>query len=156
MTKTLTEIVLSDFIEILIGEKEFASCPEYICKQIEKIDTDALTHIQYISRTGEKLSKPFVWYRRCWNTDYQKWLVQKEHSELERQTYLLAKEAKAAVMRFFARQTGLDAEHFQEVAVKIIKSRNPETVKKLCGIGLDELLKADAELQEFQNKQKAK
>lgn len=156
MTKTLTEIVLSDFIEILLRIDDCASCPVYICKQIEALDPEEnLAHVQW-PNDNNKLPRPRVWRKRAWDVDYAKWLMTKERSALERQTWTLASEARAAVMRFFARQTGLDAEHFQEVAVKIIKSRNPETVKKLCGISLEELLKADAELQEFQNKQKAK
>ena len=155
MAKTLDGIVLSDFVELTLGTLDCATIPDYIADKIEALDKDESVHIQRPT-TDNQLLRTRLWRKQAWITDYARWLRVKEESALNRTIHVIAAEKREVIARHFSRLTGLPPENFYRVANAALKARNPDTIKKLCGLGMAELMEADAKLAEFQDKHKSK
>lgn len=153
MTKTLDGIVLSDFVEILLGRADSVHCPEYIADKIAALDPEEIyTHIE---KPSEENKSRFVevWRIGAWRMSHAKFVRTKEYHTLERQVYVLSSELRAVIVKKLCNMTGLDEEQALRVAMPIVKTRNVTICQQMFKINLNELLAADAALQAFKQKE---
>jgi len=147
----LDGIVLTDFLSLIMGHEQCVPVPHYIADKLNIADHDEV-YIHIEQRDG----KHFVWRVAEWKSTYAKWQRDKTLSHLNRTASCRATEVYAAVARAIASKTGLTTEQAYPVAEAAVRARNPEAIRKLTGINIAELLKADGELQAFKQAHKIK
>lgn len=156
MSKTIDGVVLSDFVELLLGRADHVHCPEYIAKKLEHADTDKIfIHVEYPNKENA-LKQLRVWRVNAWRTSYKKWQQDKELSARDRQVHVIASELRAIAVRKFCGMTGLKEEEALKAASAIIQSRNESVCRQLFGMEIADLVKADVALTEYKTKIGAK
>mgnify|MGYP000844044434 CR=1 FL=1 len=151
-TQTLDGIVLSDFLNILLGDNPNSVCPHYIVAKLSLLDP----YEQHIHIEFREKAAPLVWRVAEWRTTYIKWQRDKEESHLKRTAHTVAVEVYTAVAKAISARIKLDFKQSMIIAEAAVKSRNAEAIRILTGINIAELLKADADIAAFKLKYKIK
>lgn len=152
MTKTIDGIVLSDFIEILLGRADSVHCQEYIADKLYALDPEeTYVHIERPNAENE-VRYITVWRSKAWRDSYMRHLRKKELSARERQVFVLASELRIRVVKKLCGITGLTEEQALKVAIPLIRTRNEKLCQELFGLKLDELQAADTELDTYKQK----
>ena len=148
-TKTLDNVVLSEFVELALGHTaSYVNVSPTLAKQIEHADFDnAFIHIEWPS-DANKLTRPRMWRIQEWRSSCERERLRKEESHKSRAVWVRMTEKRQHLMSRLRLATGLD-DSFLEAIVTAALQKRDAGVFAVYGISLAELLAADDELNEF-------
>ncbi len=148
-TKLLNNIVLSEFVEMVLGPiSSMQPVSPAIAQQIIEIDTEeSICHIEWPS--GENgFTKPHMWRIEDWRTSVTRETQRKALAAKERTIAVRVSELREVFVKRLMAATGSPREVVEALATGMIRARNLDAAR-MFNVDISELLAADDELQSY-------